>query len=379
MITIEGKHNQAIVYTDNLEPSAEGILKTFCDQEFLADSKIRVMPDVHAGKGCTIGTTMTIHDAVIPCAVGVDIGCGILTVKLKDKRINLPDLDSYIRKNIPYGFAVRERPHRGHGRIDINELYCLKKIPQNRMLESLGTTGGGNHFEEIDRDDDGNLYLLIHTGSRNPGLQVANHYQDMAYQSFGGKKQSEIAHDLAYLTGDAFEMYIHDMHFMQQFAALNRRIIADDIIDALGLHEDFRFDTIHNYIDTDNMILRKGACAAYAGETLIIPMNMRDGSLICVGKGNPDWNYSAPHGAGRIMSRTEAFNSISLTEFKKSMEGIFTTSVDKDTIDEAPMAYKPMEEIVKHIEPTVEIVKQIKPIYNFKAGDESPRRRKEKK
>lgn len=376
MVKITGKYNEAICYTPALEPSAEAQIQTMCDYEPLADSHIRIMPDVHAGKGCTIGTTMQVKDKVVPNLVGVDISCGILTVRLKDKRINLPELDSFIRKNIPYGFAVRERPHRSHGRIDINDLWCLKKINTRRMKESLGGLGSGNHFISVEQDESGNNYLLVHSGSRNPGLQVANYYQDLAYKNCGGREQKEIPHELAYLEGEAFEMYIHDMEFMERFAALNRRIMADDIIEGLGLHEEYRFDTTHNYIDTASMILRKGACSALKGQPLVIPMNMRDGTLICEGLGNPAWNCSAPHGAGRVMSRTEAKNSISMTDFKNSMQGIFTTSVDASTIDEAPQAYKPMEEIISQISDTVVIKERIRPIYNFKAGEESMKRGK---
>lgn len=369
MVKVSGKYNEAICYTSELEPSAEAQIQTMCDYEPLADSHIRIMPDVHAGKGCTIGTTMKVKDKVVPNLVGVDISCGILTVALKDKRINLPELDSFIRKNIPFGRNINSRPVRGHGRINVEELYCLKKIDQRRMKESIQSLGGGNHFISIEQDEDGVNYLLVHCGSRNPGKQTAEYYQKIAYQSFGGRQQTEVPYDLAYLEGDTFEMYIHDMEFMERFAALNRRCIADAIVEEFNLHEDYRFDTTHNYIDTENMILRKGACAAYKDQMLIIPMNMRDGSLICRGKGNPEWNCSSPHGAGRIMSRKDAFNSLGMDEYRHSMEGIFTTCVSKDTIDEAPMVYKQMDEIISQIDPTVEIVKRLKPIYNFKASE----------
>lgn len=371
MILIEGKENQAKVFTKTLEKSSEGQIKALCDQSFTRGSKIRIMPDVHAGKGCTIGTTMTIGDYVVPNLVGVDIGCGMLTVRLKEKRINLPELDSFIRKNIPYGRDLRERTHRSHGRLSLEELKCYKKVETRHAKESLGTLGGGNHFIEIDKDDEGNLYLVIHTGSRNLGLRVAEFYQKKAYNSIGGRNQTEIPYELAPLSGQDKEDYLHDMDFVQRFAELNRTIIKEVILDGLKLHEEESFSTIHNYIDTEAMILRKGAVSAKAKERLLIPMNMRDGSLICTGLGNEDWNFSAPHGAGRLFSRTDTENNFTVSEFKKQMEGIYTTSVSKETLDECPMAYKPMEEILENIKDTVKVEMIIKPIYNFKASEHS--------
>ena len=373
MIEIKGTYGEAKVFTNDLEQSAGGQIKALCEQPFTIGSKIRIMPDVHAGKGCTIGTTMTIGDYVVPNLVGVDIGCGMLTVQLEEKRLNLPELDSYIRQNIPYGRDVRERSHRSHGRINLEDLRCYKKVDTRRAKESLGTLGGGNHFIEVDKDDDGNLYLVIHTGSRNLGLRVAELYQKKAYNAVGGRKQTEIPYELAYLTGEEKDDYLYDMAFMQRFAELNRRIIKEVILDGMKLHEADSFTTIHNYIDTDAMILRKGAVSANAGERLLIPMNMRDGSLICTGLGNEDWNCSAPHGAGRRFSRTDAENSFTISEFKKQMEGIYTTSVSKDTLDECPMAYKPMEEILQNIGETVRVERIIRPIYNFKASEHGGR------
>lgn len=375
MFEIQGKYGSAKVFTDKLEDSAAAQIKTFCDQPFSADSRIRVMPDVHAGKGCTVGTTMTVTDRICPNVVGVDVGCGMLTVRLKEKRIDLPKLDSLIRSEIPCGRDVRERTHRGHGRLDVYDLLCVKKIDIRRAKESLGTLGGGNHFIEIDRDGEGNLFLVIHTGSRNLGLRVAEYYQKRAYHLCGGRAQSEIPYELAYLTGEEMKAYLHDMAFLQSFAELNRRIIKEVILDGMHLTEEDGFTTVHNYVDTNSMILRKGAVSAGAGERLLIPMNMRDGSLLCTGLGNGEWNFSAPHGAGRLMSRKDALNSFTLTAFRESMTGIFTTSVDRDTIDECPMAYKPMEEIVASIKETVTIDKVIKPIYNFKASEFAGRKR----
>lgn len=376
MIEIKGTYGEAKVFTDTLEESARGQIAALCEQQFVKGSKIRIMPDVHAGKGCTIGTTMTIGDYVVPNLVGVDIGCGMLTVALKEKRINLPELDSFIRKNIPAGRDLRERTHRSHGRIDIEELRCYKHIDTRRAKESLGTLGGGNHFIEVDKDVEGNLYLVIHTGSRNLGLRVADYYQAKAYKAVGGKSQSEIPYELAYLTGEDKADYLHDMELMQRFASLNRDIIKEVILDGMKLHEVDSFTTIHNYIDVETNILRKGAVSANKDEKLLIPMNMRDGSLICIGLGNEDWNCSAPHGAGRRFGRKDAENSFTLSEFKKQMEGIYTTSVAQDTIDESPMAYKPMAEILNNIGDTVVVERVIKPIYNFKASEKQVRKNK---
>ena len=374
MIIVRGKYNEAKIYTDGLEPTAESQIKALCDQAYMAGSRVRIMPDVHAGKGCTIGTTLTIGDYVVPNLVGVDIGCGMLTVQLKVRRLDLPKLDSFIRENIPAGRMVRERPHRSHGRIDLEELHCYHKVDTRRAKESLGTLGGGNHFIEVDRDDEGLLYLVIHTGSRNLGLQVAEHYQKRAYSAIGGKQQKEIPYELAPLTGEDKDEYLADMSLMQRYAALNRQIIKEVILDGMKLHEQDSFTTIHNYIDTDDMILRKGAVSAKRGEKLLIPFNMRDGSLICTGLGNEEWNCSAPHGAGRRFSRREAENSFTLAEFEKEMGDIFTTSVSKGTLDECPMAYKSMDDILPYIDDTVRIEKRIRPIYNFKASEKFGRR-----
>lgn len=371
MIEITGTYNTAKAYTNSLEDSAKGQIQILCNQLFVVGSKIRIMPDVHAGKGCTIGTTMTIGDKVVPNLVGVDIGCGMETVRLKEKRVELPKLDSFIRQNIPCGREVRERPHRGHGRIDIGELRCIKKLDTRRAKESLGTLGGGNHFIELDKDNDGNIYLVIHTGSRNLGKKIAEYYQDKAYKALGGRSQTDIPYELAYLEGQNLEDYLHDMAIMQNFASLNRRIIKEVILDGMKLKEEGCFSTIHNYIDIESGILRKGAVSAKQGEKLLIPINMRDGSLICTGIGNPDWNYSAPHGAGRLMSRKDAESSFTVSAFKKEMEGIYTTSVNSDTLDECPMAYKPMDEIINNISETVKIERIIKPIYNFKASEKA--------
>ena len=388
MKTIIGKYAEAKIFTDEVEESAEGQIRKLCEQAFVAGSTIRIMPDVHAGAGCAIGTTMTIRDKVVPNLVGVDIGCGMETVKLKQERIELPKLDALIHERIPAGMEVRQSPHRYLSEIELGGLRCAHAVNIQRGEHSLGTLGGGNHFIEIDRDDDGALYLVVHSGSRNIGLQVAEYYQKKGYEALGGKKPGgnepggknggDIPYELAYVEGKLLDDYLHDMRIMQEFAALNRLAITDEILHGMKLTEVERFTTTHNYIDLEKMILRKGAVSALAGEVLLIPINMRDGSLICTGLGNPDWNESAPHGAGRLMSRTAAKHSFTLSAFRKEMDGVFSTTVSDETLDECPMAYKSMDDIVRYIADAVRIEKRIMPIYNFKAGENAIRRRKNK-
>ncbi|WP_295076567.1 RtcB family protein [Ruminococcus sp.] len=401
MIELNGKYNTAKVFTDVIEQDAITQIIAFCSQPMSAGAQIRIMPDVHAGAGCTIGTTMTITDKVIPNLVGVDIGCGMETVRLKEKHIELQKLDKLIYEKIPSGFSIREKSHRYTEKIDLAELYCIEHIDPLRAEKSVGTLGGGNHFIEADKGEDGSIYIVIHSGSRHLGVEVARYYQNEAYRRLnkssdkeineliarlkaeGKQKQiqselkklentktTDVPKHLAYCEGELFEQYIHDMKIVQQFAMLNRQAMMDEIIKGMHVHAEEQFTTIHNYIDTETMILRKGAVSAQAGEKLLIPINMRDGSLICTGKGNPDWNCSAPHGAGRLMSRSQAKQSFTVSEFKKQMDGIYTTSVNAQTLDECPMAYKSMEDIVDNIGDTVEINEVIKPIYNFKAGEE---------
>ncbi|EHQ89842.1 RtcB family protein [Desulfosporosinus youngiae] len=389
MLQIEGKYNIAKVYTDILEEGAAVQIETLCNQEFVKESKIRVMPDVHAGAGCTIGTTMTITDKVVPNLVGVDIGCGMETISIINKRLELQKLDKLIYENIPSGFEVRKTPHRYNEQIDLTELRCHKAVQLGRAEKSIGTLGGGNHFIEVNKDEAGSLYVVVHSGSRHLGLEVAKYYQDAGYKQLNHNDKSDmealvdrlksegrdkeiqkIPFPLAYVTGSLFEDYIHDMKIVQQFAVLNRKAMITEIVKGMKLDVMEQFTTTHNYIDTDMMILRKGAVSAKKGEKLLIPINMRDGSLICVGKGNEDWNCSAPHGAGRLMSRTKAKQSFTLSDFKKQMKDVYTTSVNKETLDECPMAYKTMDNIVNNIGPTADIVKVIQPIYNFKAGEE---------
>lgn len=401
MLELQGKYNTAKIFTDIVDEASISQVLLLLNQEFTSDSKIRLMPDIHAGSGCTIGTTMTITDKIVPNLVGVDIGCGMETVKIKEKHIELQKLDKLIYEKIPSGFNIREKAHRYFKEINLEELYCYKQIDSKRAEKSLGTLGGGNHFIEADKDDDGAIYLVVHSGSRHLGLEVANYYQEEGYKVLNGSanndvnilieqlkaqgkkreiqksiaalkntKRTNIPKQLAYVSGDLFKQYIHDMKIIQRYAELNRQAMMDEIVKGMKLHITEQFTTIHNYIDTEAMILRKGAVSARKNEKLLIPINMRDGSLICIGKGNDDWNQSAPHGAGRLMSRSAAKESFTVSEFKKQMDGIFTTSVSRSTLDECPMAYKGMGDIVNNIGDTAEITQIIKPIYNFKAGDE---------
>jgi len=396
MIEIKGKYNTAKVFTNNVEPEAMAQILELCNQEFVKDSVIRIMPDTHAGAGCTIGTTMTIDDKIVPNLVGVDIGCGMETIKLKNKNIELSKLDKVIHEFIPSGFDIRKKEHPYVRNINLDELLCKKHVDINRAKLSIGTLGGGNHFIEVNKDSEENLYLVVHSGSRHLGKQVAEYYQELGYKELvkntevikeiiaklkaeGREKEIEkeikkikppnISKQLAYVQGKSYEDYLADMKLVQKFAVLNRKAIVDEIVRRMNFKIEEQFTTIHNYIDLDSMILRKGAISARKGERVLIPINMRDGSLICIGKGNKDWNYSAPHGAGRLMSRAKAKEVITLKEFKESMKGIYSTTVNKSTIDECPMAYKPMEEIIENIQDTVEIVDIIKPIYNFKAAE----------
>lgn len=390
------------IFTDTIEPEAVNQVYNLIKQPAFLDCKVRIMPDVHAGKGCVIGFTADLGDKVIPNIVGVDIGCGMFTIMLGNVSIDLEALDNAIRKRVPNGRNVHEG--RNVRFPDIRKLYCFRGLKDTKRLErSIGTLGGGNHFIEVDVDEEGGKYLVIHTGSRNLGKQVAEYYQNLAveimqgkdvlyakqhaliaeYKATGRKSEIEkaikelhrkfnpnplgIPKELAYLTGEYREMYLHDMKICQDFAVLNRREIARAILEEMDLKELGSFETIHNYIEFGSNIVRKGAISAKAGERVLIPINMRDGCIIGVGKGNPDWNYSAPHGAGRLMSRSQAKELIDIEDFKKSMDGIYTTSVNESTIDESPMVYKPIEEIIENISDTVNILQIIKPIYNFKA------------
>jgi len=374
MIELQGKYNTAKVFTDNIEQEAISQIINLLNQEFVQGSQIRIMPDTHAGAGCTIGTTMTITDKVVPNLVGLDIGCGMETVILRDTHVELQQLDKVIHEHIPAGFSIRRKPHMFMEEVNLNELRCSNQVNLNRAELSLGTLGGGNHFIELDKDDDGRLWLVVHSGSRNLGKQVAEYYQKAAAKKLE-KKRIKVDKNLAFAEGQMFDDYIHDMVITQRYAELNRKAIVREIVKQMKFKVEDSFTTIHNYIETspsqglDTRILRKGAISAKAGERVLIPINMRDGSLICIGRGNPDWNYSAPHGAGRRMSRSAAKGSITLSQFKESMEGIYSSTLNKSTIDEAPFAYKPMDEITANIADTAEIIQIIKPLYNFKAAE----------
>lgn len=400
MIEIQGTCNTARCYCDTMDERAAAQIKAVCDQEAFRENKIRIMPDVHAGMGCTIGTTMTITGKIVPGMVGVDIGCGMETVRITEQAPDFSKLDALIRREIPSGRDVRKTPHPLHAEIELEALRCAPAMKLARARCSIGTLGGGNHFIELDRDEAGAYYLVVHSGSRHLGKEVAEYYQEQGRRALWGgaqyqidaliaqlkeqgrhkeiqpavkalKKEHEIGipKDLAYVEGKLFEDYIHDMALVQRFASMNREAMVEVILSGMGWTRAEAFTTIHNYIDTEAMILRKGAVSAKAGEKLLIPINMRDGSLICTGKGNEDWNCSAPHGAGRLMSRRTAFASLSMEEYREQMKGIFSTCVLPGTLDESPMAYKTMDEIVKNIHPTAEILCHIRPVYNFKAAE----------
>ena len=404
---IKGDFNEAEVFTENIDKETISQIKQLLDQEFVKNSNIRVMPDCHKGAGCVIGTTMTIKDKIVPNLVGVDIGCGVLCVELGDIDLNLDKIDDFIKNNIPHGFNINNKAVVDY--IDeILKIRCINNIKKKpeEFNRALGSLGGGNHFIEIDKDDFNNKYLVIHSGSRNLGLQVAKHYQDVGYNNLNynnseyeekskeiiesykksGKKkkiekelkklkeslkiESKIPKDLCYVQGQDLDDYLHDMDIVQRYASKNRELMAEKIVEFIGLDYESlnKFESIHNYIEVDKYMLRKGAISAYEGEDVLIPINMRDGVIIGKGKGSPNWNYSAPHGAGRILSRAEAKNKIHMNDYKASMKDIFTTCVNVSTLDEAPQAYKPIEEIINNITDTVDIKKIIKPIYNFKSN-----------
>lgn len=399
---IKGKYNDARVYTDNVDATTYSQIVDLCDQKWVKGSQISIMPDCHAGAGCVIGTTMTITNKVSPNIVGVDIGCSILVEKLGKVDINLKNLDKIIRDNVPSGFSIHSKAKKVDDYFSSKLSRIMADVSMDRALKSIGTLGGGNHFIEIDVDDEGNKYLLIHTGSRNLGKQVAEYWQENAYNTLKDNYDYRVSNtintykrigleymieeeleslekppqkSMAYLQGDSFNNYIFDMKIAQEYADRNRAEISKAILNELGITPIDRFTTVHNYIETEaneygEYMLRKGAVSAKKGERLIIPMNMRDGSLLCTGIGLKSSNFSAPHGAGRLMSRHQAKNEITLEEFSESMKGIYTTSVNRSTIDESPMAYKPMDELLKNLRNLVIVEKTIKPIYNYKdSGD----------
>ena len=400
MFEIKGKVNTAVCYATVVEEAAIEQIRRMCDYDFTEGSKIRIMPDVHAGKGCTIGTTMTVVGRAVPNIVGVDIGCGMYTVNIGKADIDFEKLDEACH-TVPSGLNVWEGRKE---RFNLSELKSYRVLKDTRYIErSIGTLGGGNHFIEVDEAADGTKYLVIHSGSRNLGKQVAEYYQKLAVEIHSGKdeyyaarkalieeykaagRRSEIEaalkqlkweareclipDDLCYLYGTYFEDYLHDVEICQRFAKRNREKMAEVIFELTGIVPGEAFHTIHNYIDTDEMILRKGSIAAHKGEKVLIPINMRDGSVLAVGKGNPEWNFSAPHGAGRLMSRSVAKNTLSLEEYREKMKGVYTTSINENTLDEAPMAYKSLDDIIDVIRESVDVIEVLKPIYNFKASE----------
>lgn len=404
MLEIKGKVNTAVCYAKVIDDGAVEQIRRMCDYELTEGSKIRIMPDVHAGKGCTIGTTMTVSDKACPNIVGVDIGCGMYTVKLNDETLDFERIDDACHY-IPSGMNVWDG-RKEH--FDLTELRCFRSLKDSKRLErSLGTLGGGNHFVEIDKATDGTFYLVIHSGSRNLGKQVAEIYQQLAVDLHMGKEnyfiqrdeiirsykeqgrrgeiqsalkalknsyeiqELSVPEDICWLYGSFLEDYLHDVEICQRFARRNRELMAEVILGRTGMTSSDSFHTIHNYIDTDEMILRKGAIAAHKGEKILIPINMRDGVVLATGKGNPEWNYSAPHGAGRLMSRSKAKETLDMAAYVEAMKGIYTTSVNEQTIDEAPMAYKSLEDIIDVIKESVDVIDIMKPVYNFKASDDN--------
>lgn len=403
MLEIKGKVNTAICYAKVIDEGAIDQIQRMCDYNLTEGCKVRIMPDVHQGKGCTIGTTMTVKDKVCPNIVGVDIGCGMYTVKLADKTLDFEKIDEachYIASGMKVWEGRMER-------FDLTQLRCYRALKNSKRLErSLGTLGGGNHFIEIDKSADGTYYLVIHSGSRNLGKQVAEIYQQLAIDLHSGKEEyfkkrdeiistykaegrraeiqnvlkelkkeytsnePDVPMDLCWLYGNFMEDYLYDVEICQRFAKRSREKMAEIILERTGMTAKEQFHTIHNYIDVDEMILRKGSIAAHKGEKVLIPINMRDGSIIAMGKGNPEWNYSAPHGAGRVMSRATAKQTVNMDEYREAMKGIYTTSVNENTIDEAPMVYKSLDDIIDVINESVDIIEVIKPVFNFKASED---------
>ena len=386
MITIYGKYTNALVYTvENelyaLEDYARKQLQMICNHPSAEGSVVRVMPDVHPGKVGTIGLTMTVGDCILPSLVGVDIGCGMTMAKVKTKGLQFQQLDSVIRENVPVGPRIREKEHKYADRIDLSELRCYKGINARKANRSVGTLGGGNHFIEVDKDDEGNIYLVIHSGSRHLGMEVADYYLRTGQKEMQMKKQGYASYEMTCLSGELMEDYLHDIKIIQEFARLNRDAIIDSIVNGMKWKIEDTFTCIHNYVDftgvddrnsdEDKPILRKGAISAREGERVIIPINMRDGIILGTGLGNPEWNYSAPHGAGRIYKRSEVAEHHTVSDFKKAMDGIYSICINKDTLDESPFAYRGIDDIAAVIKDTVKIDKIIKPVYNYKAGEQN--------
>lgn len=386
MITIYGKYANAIVYTvENelyaLEDYARKQLQMICNHPSSEGSVIRVMPDVHPGKVGTIGLTMTVGDSILPSLVGVDIGCGMTIAKVKTKGLHFEKLDSVIRENVPVGPRIRSTEHKYADRIDLSLLKCVKGINASKANRSIGTLGGGNHFIEVDKDDEGNIYLVVHSGSRHLGMEVADYYLRNGQKEMQAKKQGFASYEMTCLSGHLMEDYLYDTRIIQDFARLNRDAIIESIVKGMKWKVEDSFTCIHNYVDFSGAlsgdsdrakpILRKGAISAKEGERVIIPINMRDGIILGTGLGNPDWNYSAPHGAGRIYKRSEVAEHHTVSDFKKAMNGIHSICINKNTLDESPFAYRSIDDIAKVIVDTVKIDKIIRPVYNYKAGGDN--------
>lgn len=382
MYDVIGKYNRATIYAQSVDSESYAQVLRMCNVPELSGSSIKMMPDMHASAGCTVGTSLTVGDKINPAYVGSDIGCGMQVYRLKETEIDFGRLDDVIREYVPSGAAIYPRSNPVIKEIPLEELYCYPTLRHDTVVRSIGTLGGGNHFIEVDRSMDGSLYLVIHSGSRRLGKDVALYHRKMAFFAHHGISHEEAARkklkitdikthvsaDSCFLSGEGMERYLHDMNIAVKYALVSRKNMGDVIISRLGLTVEEELTTVHNYIDTEHKILRKGAVSAQEGERLIIPINMRDGSLICRGKGNPEWNYTAPHGAGRLMKRSEAKASISLEEYREAMKGIYSTSVGESTIDESPMAYRSIDDIIDTAEPTVDIIDVITPVYNFKAS-----------
>lgn len=369
MKTISGRYTSAMIFTDMVEDYALAQIQMLCDNPVFEGCQVRVMPDVHPGHVVTVGFTTTVGDKIMPNIVGADIGCGMMMVKLKQKKLEFQKLDTVIRDNIPSGSKIRKKSHRLGVEFPYENLLCADHINLDKAPRSIGSLGGGNHFLEVDQDSEGNLYVVIHTGSRHLGKEVTDYYLKEGQKTLKAKG-IDLPYELTYLEGELKDAYMHDVEVVQNYADCNREAIMDELMKGMKLKATDCYSCIHNYIGStrEQPIIRKGAISALVGEVVIIPINMRDGIILGTGKGNPDWNYSAPHGAGRIMNRTRVKEQFTVSDFKKSMKGIYSSSIGKDTLDEAPFAYRNLDQIVDSIKDTVEIQEIIRPVYNFKAG-----------
>jgi len=367
MKTVNGIYTSAIIFTENIEDYALAQIQQLCDNEAFENSKIRIMPDVHPGKVGTIGFTATVGGRVLPNVVGIDIGCGITLARLRQKKEEWQRLDKVIRTCVPSGSGLRQKPHRFGERFDLAELICGEAVSWAKTACSIGTLGGGNHFIEIDEDEEGNLYAAVHSGSRHLGKEVTEYYLREGQKQLK-RKGIQVPYELVWLEGELLEDYLHDVALVQKFAALNREAILDELAGGMKWKPEEMVSSAHNYIDLsgDQRILRKGAVSARAGETVVIPVNMRDGILVCEGKGNAEWNFSAPHGAGRILKRQAVKENYTVSRFKQEMRGIYCSCIGADTLDEAPFAYRGLDEIDGAISDTVTVKKRLKPVYCYK-------------